>query len=172
MKQEIVSVDATAAVFNLVGALSTSSKDIKFYIAEGSPSGSLSHISYDQGLLSVYPSTGSSGGTLLTVTGVGFGIDNTESVNLYHIPSSQNLCSSVEVTGYGTFTCQTIAQEVTSSDELRLVVDSAQNACLNTASPADCQLSQVKASSPSLSSVAMDGADGITFSGANFPNGG
>lgn len=46
MKQETVSVDTTTAVFNLVDALSIKSKDIKFYTAEGSPSGELSYISF------------------------------------------------------------------------------------------------------------------------------
>lgn len=140
MKQETVSVDTTTAIFNLVGARSIDSSDIEFYTAEGSPTGELPYIAFGQGLVSVSPSTGSSGGTLLTVSGVGFGTDNSEVVNLYHVQSAQNLCSSVEVTGYGTFTCQTIALEIINTDVLEVFVDGNQSACLNTVSPADCQL--------------------------------
>lgn len=88
LKQQIVSVDTTTAVFQLTGALSNTSQDIKFYIGEGSPAGTLSYISFDSGLISVSPSTGSSGGTLLTVSGVGFGQNNQSTVNLYHVESN------------------------------------------------------------------------------------
>lgn len=138
MKQEIVSVDATTAVFKLIDAKSNSSTDIKFYIAEGSPAGSLDSVSFDAGLINIAPSDGSSGGTLITVSGVGFGSDNQDAVNLYHVQSNQNICSSVEVTGYGTFTCQTNAQEISASDELKVVVNGSQAACLNTILPSDC----------------------------------
>ena len=74
------------AVFRLTSVKSTSSSDIKFYTAEGTPEGSLDSLSWDAGLLSISPSVGSSGGTLLTVTGVGFGINDT--VNLYHMASA------------------------------------------------------------------------------------
>lgn len=86
MKQETVSVSANEAEFKLTSVKSTSSTDIKFYTAEGTPEGSLDSVSWDAGLLSVSPSVGSSGGTLLTVTGVGFGIDDT--VNLYHLATA------------------------------------------------------------------------------------
>ena len=79
---------ADSATFKLTGANSNSSTDIKFYIAEGSPAGSLEYVSFAQGLLSISPSTGSSGGTLITVTGVGFGPENQDSVNLYHVQSA------------------------------------------------------------------------------------
>ena len=81
-----MSVSANEAEFKLTSVKSTSSTDIKFYTAEGTPEGSLDSVSWDAGLLSVSPSVGSSGGTLLTVTGVGFGIDDT--VNLYHMASA------------------------------------------------------------------------------------
>ena len=79
-------VDVDEATFKVTSVKSTSSNDIKFYTAEGTPEGSLDSVSWDAGLLSVSPSVGSSGGTLLTVTGVGFGIDDT--VNLYHLASA------------------------------------------------------------------------------------
>ena len=88
MKQETISVSENVAAFKLTGVKSNSSSDIKFYTAEGSPSGTLSNVSFDAGLLSISPSVGSSGGTLITVTGVGFGPGNQNSVNLYHLAST------------------------------------------------------------------------------------
>ena len=88
MKQETISVSENVAAFKLTGVKSNSSSDIKFYTAEGSPSGTLSNVSFDAGLLSISPSVGSSGGTLITVTGVGFGPGNQNSVNLYHLASA------------------------------------------------------------------------------------
>lgn len=90
-------------------------------------------------------------------------------VNVHHVASGQDICSETTVTGYGTFTCMTIAAEIAPSDELKLVVDSMQAACLNTASPSDCGLTQALASSPSLSSVALSGDSQIDFTGTNFP---
>ena len=88
MKQGTISVSENVAAFKLTGVKSNSSSDIKFYTAEGSPSGTLSNVSFDAGLLSISPSVGSSGGTLITVTGVGFGSGNQNSVNLYHLAST------------------------------------------------------------------------------------
>ena len=51
------------------------------------------------------------------MTGVGFGI-NTADVNLYHVESAQNLCTTTTVTAYGTFTCETIVQEIQSTDTI------------------------------------------------------
>ena len=120
--------------------------------------------------MQVSPSIGSSGGTLVTVSGVGFGLDQNKDsgVNLYHVQSDTNLCSTVEVTDYGTFTCQTIATEISDTDELKLVIESTKYECTNTASPSDCNLSQIKASSPVLTSVALSGSSEIIFQGTNF----
>ena len=76
------------------------------------------------------------------------------------------------MTSYGTFTCQTIAQEISGSDELKVVVNGSHAACLNTITPGDCTLTQAIGSSPSLSSVAMGDASTINFSGSNFPTAG
>jgi hypothetical protein len=64
-------------------------------------------------LVSVSPSSGSSGGTLLTVTGTGFGV-NTSGVNLVQVSTGEEICQSVTVSAYGTFTCLTKAMEITS----------------------------------------------------------
>lgn len=103
-KQSTVDVQATTATFSLIDAMDTSSSDIKVYFAEGSPSGSIAQQMFTPALISISPAVGSSGGSRLTVTGVGFG-PNTENLNLYHVESSQEICFDVEVTGYGTFIC-------------------------------------------------------------------
>jgi len=120
-KQQTVDVQASSATFEVIDVLTTSSSDIKFYTAEGLPTGEIASQSFTPALVSVSPQTGSSGGTLLTVRGVGFGTA-TADVNLYHAASNQNICSIVEVTAYGTFTCQTIAVTIASADDLKLVI--------------------------------------------------
>ena len=64
--------------------MDTSSNDVKVYFAEGMPSGAIAQQTFTPALISVSPSSGSSGGTRLTVTGVGFG-PSTENLNLYHV---------------------------------------------------------------------------------------
>ena len=70
-------------------------------------------------LVSISPSSGSSGGTLITVTGTSFGV-NTAEVTLIHGSTQEDICQSVSITGYGTFTCLTKAMEISSSDSLQL----------------------------------------------------
>ena len=43
-------VDANEATFKVTSVKSTSSNDIKFYTAEGTPEGSLDSVSWDAGL--------------------------------------------------------------------------------------------------------------------------
>jgi len=87
--------------------------------------------------VSVSPSTGSSGGTLLTVTGTGFGT-STEVINLVHESSSTEMCEEVIITGYGTFTCLTKAMEITAGDTILLKTSSGEYACGNTLNPDEC----------------------------------
>ena len=119
MKQTTIDVQATTATFTLVDAMDRSSNDVKVYFGEGTPTGAISQQIFTPALISVSPAVGSSGGTRLTVTGVGFG-PNTENINLYHVQSSQQICKDVEITGYGTFICQTIAVDIASTDDLML----------------------------------------------------
>jgi hypothetical protein len=113
IEQTTVSVADGSAVFQVTDMLDSSSSSIKFYTYEGTPNGqsTASSHSFTPALVSVSPNTGSSGGAKLTITGVGFGT-NTASVNVNHVESGQNICSSTEITAYGQFTCYTIAQEI------------------------------------------------------------
>ena len=103
------------------------STNIKFYTIKGTPSGTsfLATHTFAPSLVSISPSTGSFGGSKLTVTGVGFGI-NTADVNLFHVQSNLSICSTVEVTAYGVFTCQTISGlQILETDSLNLIIGTA-----------------------------------------------
>lgn len=93
IEQTTVSVVDSTAIFSISDIIDSSSSDVKFYTYEGIPNGasSISSHSFSPGLISVSPLTGSSGGAKLTVNGVGFGL-NTETVNLKHVESGQNIC--------------------------------------------------------------------------------
>ena len=106
----MISVDDSSASFTITNVDDKSSSSIKFYTVEGNPNGASALASFDflPALVGISPSTGSFGGSLLTVTGVGFGI-NTADVNLFHVQSGASICTTVEVTAYGVFTCQTMA---------------------------------------------------------------
>lgn len=103
---------------------------------------------------------------MLTVTGVGFGT-STETVNLHHSESDQNICASTEITGYGVFTCYTIAQEILSSDTLHLVVGSTNYNCENSDS-SQCQYEALNASSPTVSTITLTSTSVLTFTGTDF----
>ena len=85
--------------------------------------------------MSVTPNTGGSqGGTLLTVKGTGFGVQTglTSILGLKNVTKNvANLCTKVEVTGYGTFTCLTSAVAVASTDVLNLTKDAQLFSCSN-----------------------------------------
>ncbi len=63
---------------------------------------------------------GSEGGTLLTVSGTGFGI-KTAGLGLYNVTTSKSLCKKVTVTGYGSFTCLTNALPVALTNTIKLL---------------------------------------------------
>ena len=55
-------------------------------------------------LFSMSPSTGSSSGTLIMVSGTGFGI-NTKNLNLVVESTGESICETVTPLGYGSFSC-------------------------------------------------------------------
>ena len=120
--------------------LDETSANVQIYFPDGFPSGYaefVSSITVTPTLVSVSPSTGSSGGTLLTVTGNGFGT-STEGINLIHESSGSEMCEEVSITGYGTFTCLTKAMEITAGDTILLATSSGEYACGNTLNPDEC----------------------------------
>lgn len=166
--QQTDSATSTQADFTITDILGMRSSDVGFFTEIGAPSGasSISSITFTPKLVSISPSTGSAGGEKLTVTGVGFGLN--DSVNLYHQESTQNLCSSTEVTGYGTFICYTISQEVASTDTIKLVVYNANYDCGNTISAADCTYEASIASSPEVTGISVSSPSEIVFSGTSL----
>ena len=83
---------------------------------------------------SVTPQVGSSGGTLITVSGHGFGV-NTEGLQVWHEQSDSDICEEVEVLEYGKFTCLTKAMEILPTDTLVLVTSTGKYDCQNTLAP-------------------------------------
>ena len=121
-------------------------------------------------LVSISPSSGSSGGTLLTVIGTGFGVD-TQGVNLVDA-TGQELCQVVTVTGYGTFTCLTKSVEVASDAVLSIKTASGTYACANTLDATACKYVQVNTGSPTLTSLSASSATQVDITGENFPTSG
>ena len=72
----------------------------------------------------------------MTVTGTGFGV-KTEGLTLVKA-NGDSVCDSVTVTGYGTLTCMTKAEEILSTDTLSLKTSAGTYACANTLNAADC----------------------------------
>jgi len=83
--QQTRSVDSdTSAVFQITNVLDTQSADVNLFFNDGFASGfqQFRSMSWTPTFVSVFPNTGASaGGTLITVTGTGFGL-NTKAVTL------------------------------------------------------------------------------------------
>jgi hypothetical protein len=78
-------------------------------------------LDFEPAVLAITPSAGSSAGSLIHVLGSGFGM---ETVGLNLMAGSDVLCSEVEITGYGEFTCHTDAIEIADASVISVVVDS------------------------------------------------
>ena len=75
--QQCVSVDTTSAVFKLVDVPSMSLSDIKVYTKEGIAQMPQLTLDLLPQFTGVEPQVGSAAGTLITVTGAGFGVEQT-----------------------------------------------------------------------------------------------
>ena len=150
-----------------------SSSNVNIYFPDGLPTGysSFMSVSVVPTLVSISPSTGSSGGTLITVTGTGFG-NQTEGINMTHGPSGTDICTEVNVTGYGTFTCLTTAMEITSGETLTLKTASGSYSCGNALAPELCNFEQLDASSPVLDGASVSSSSTLTITGTGFPTSG
>ena len=119
-------------------------------------------------LISISPSSGSSGGTLITVTATAIGVD-TEDVNLTIGSGGEEICESVTITGYGSFTCLTKAMEISSSDSLVLKTASGFYNCGNTIDATECVYEQLDAGSPTVTDVTISSASQVDITGTDFP---
>ena len=109
VKQLTNAVADTEATFTLTHLKHESANSVKIYFPDGLPSGheSVANVEVTPNLVSIAPASGFAGGTLITVTGTGFGMD-TQGLTL-ELSTGTNICSSVEILAYGVFTCMTKA---------------------------------------------------------------
>ena len=88
-------------------------------------------MTFPQNFVSVSPnSAGSEGGTLVTVTGTGFG-KSTTGLDLKDITTNALLCKVVTIISYGKFTCLTKALPVAATDVIKVIKDTTLLACSN-----------------------------------------
>lgn len=75
--------DSASATFNVVGLNAVTTSNVKVFTSEGYPEGmEIAHsLTFQPALLSISPSSGSSAGSWVTVTGSGFG-PQTEGLNV------------------------------------------------------------------------------------------
>ena len=167
--QTVLEAADTSATITITDMLDEYSSDVQIYFPDGLPTGysDFASVSVVPTLVSISPSTGSSGGTLITVTGTGFGA-NTEGINLTHGPSGTDICLEVNVIGYGTFTCLTTAMEINSGEQLTLKTASGSYSCGNTLSPDSCNYEQLDASSPVVTGVTVSSSSTLTITGTAF----
>jgi hypothetical protein len=141
---------------------------IRFYTAAGLVNAwsSFATVCFPPNLLLIEPNTGSAGGALLRVTGSGFGIKDTVTL----VDSSDNdLCQTSTVTGYGTFTCLTKAQEITEATMFIRVGTNKVGCHVETESTEwKCKYKQLTADSPTVTSFAVTDATTMTVTGTNF----
>lgn len=170
VRQECLTAADTTATFALDGMLDEVSDNVQLYFADGLPTGyaDVSSVTVSPSLVSVSPSSGSFGGTLITVTGTGFGVD-TQDVNLIHEATGTEICSEVEMISYGTFTCLTVSLEIAPADNLYLKTASGSYSCANSLNSAECHFEQAQASSPAVTSASISSSSTIAVEGTGFP---
>jgi len=155
------------AVFTITDIKDIASSNVALYFSEGLGNGydSVKSLAFTPTFLWVSPNDiGSQGGTLLTVTGTGFGVNT---VKLGLKKGTTALCAEVKVTGYGRFTCLTNAIAVAATDSLSMSQDTKTYTCTNS-DTTKCNITQLAASSPTVTAVSLAG-DTITFTGTAFP---
>ena len=168
--QTVLTAADTTATVTVDEMLDETSSNMQIYFTDGLPTGysDFTSVTVIPTLVSISPSTGSSGGTLITVTGTGFGT-STEGVNLTHETSGTDICEEVYMTGYGSFTCLTTAMEITSGDALTLKTASGSYSCGNNGAPDDCNYEQLDASSPAITAASVSDSSTIIITGTAFP---
>lgn len=158
-----MSYTSTDAIFTLTNLHGVATSDVQVYTSEGFPEGGqIAHaIEVTPSVLSITPSTGSSAGSKILVTGTGFG---TETTGLDLLADGSSLCAEVEITGFGEFTCTTNEMDVAVGAVITVSMDSVEQALAYVA--ADAIYSQSE--TISVSSATLN-VYTIEFSGSNFP---
>ena len=129
--QTCKTMTATEGKFTLTGLKSETANVVNIWFDTGLPNGhaDVKKVTVTPNLVSITPSSGSKGGTLLTVVGTGFGT-STSGLTLVD-GSGADVCAEVKITGYGTFTCLTKPSEITEQD-MKIKTAAGAQACGNT----------------------------------------
>lgn len=161
-EQTLVSQSPTEATFDLVNIDGAVSTNIQVFNSMGYPEGSeIEHaIDVPLALLLIEPAVGSTGGSIIKVTGSGFGT-LTEGLNL--LADGVELCESVEITAYGSFLCHTNQIEVANGAQILIAIDGEAN--LDSFVASDVAYEQ--AESITIVSASVSG-NTVTFQGTGF----
>ena len=115
-KQPCLSVTSTEAIFTITNvSTSTFGPDNKLYFELGVPKdakNSLNEVSVNPKFVSVSPTSGSPGGSLLTFNVPG--VVKNQEVSIVD-SADENICESVSVPSYGVIECETLAKEIQST---------------------------------------------------------
>jgi hypothetical protein len=154
----------------LTEALKSDVRDVVIYFSDGLANGydDIDRITFQPRLYGVSPATGSAGGTLITVTGSGFGVDDDpESWPLQGREGNgwEEICDEVKIVAFGKLTCLTKAIELRPRS-LRL---KNKPRCENAQNENACDFEQTFETSPIISSVSMQGTESFIFTGERFP---
>jgi hypothetical protein len=145
---------------------------VNVYFEAGLPLGytTVTTIAVTPVLTKISPNSGSAGGTLLTVTGAGFG-KRTSGLTLVD-SSDKDVCASVTITGYGSFTCLTKPGEIQKTNALKIKTAAGTYACGNTQTATQCEFEQLTASSPTVTGFTVKSATVLEVAGTGFPTSG
>ncbi|CDW80878.1 ipt tig domain containing protein [Stylonychia lemnae] len=163
--QTIISASETKIVVAITNILSQNSKNIQFYLPSGTPKGAdlltSIGINLEPIIISISPSHGSSGGSLVTAIVKGLGILSTD-VTL--TSNNRDICESVSIAEYGVLGCQTKLISISAQD-LQVKVNNLTYSCTI---PSQC-VYETSESMPSISSISLvTGSTQMVILGTNF----
>jgi hypothetical protein len=163
--QQTDSVSVGEAVFTVTNLDGTSTDIVKLVSADGysdtASEETVGTLTMTPTLISISPEVGSIGGSVITVTGSGFGM-SVDGIGLYD--GTQEICTSTEIVSYGVFTCTTDAIEIDNAAMQISISGSYYDCAVNSS----CVFTQLTDSSPSFTDVTIDGSS-MTVTGTNFP---
>ena len=150
----------TEAIFEVTQVLSESVTNVKVLTDEGYPDGSEIQYSLDFKIVidTITPSTGSSAGTTITISGSGFGVNSSFDILVWR----EKLCQPDSVVfGSGTIACTTNAFDIDSSD-----IFSVEGVLNSVDAEVSAQYTQTEMFT--ITAAEIDG-NTITFTGTGFP---
>lgn len=167
IKQTTKSVTATEAVFTVVDVSSQSVNSNVLYFDVGIPENHTiiqqSELTLTPKFVSVSPSTGSVGGTLITASVPGIVVSDTSDISIVDAEGN-SICEIIFVSSYGVVQCKTNAGEIASS-ELSFKKGEETYACVSST----CAYEQTAVSAfPIVTSASLSSANTIVFTGENF----